>query len=97
MTEDVHIRAEQLLLRARVEGLADAEREWLERHLETCAACVARAESLDHAVRALRSTQMEMNPALAGTTRLRVRLRARELCRLLALRRRDRALRLARL
>jgi anti-sigma factor RsiW len=79
MKEDVHSRAGQLLAKARIEGITEVERVWIEEHLESCPRCAARGKSLEGAVRELRSAHPQMNPALAGTTRLRLRMRAREL------------------
>lgn len=79
MKEDVHSRAGQLLLKARIEGIPEADHAWLDEHLESCPRCAARGESLERTVQALRSARPEMNSALASTTRLRLRMRAREL------------------
>ena len=79
MNEDVHKKAEGLIAAARVEGISPAEREWLDAHLASCARCAAFAESLSRAVNALRSVSVSPRPELVEATRLRVRLRAREL------------------
>ena len=78
MNNDLHASAERLILKDRVEGLSPRERRLLDEHLETCAACASLAASTDHALRALCAVPVELPPALADRTRLRVYLRARQ-------------------
>jgi anti-sigma factor RsiW len=79
MSEDIHKKAETLLVTSRVEGISDAEREWLSSHLEACAQCRARAEALGRTLATLRSFPAAPAPALVEATRRRVRARALEL------------------
>ncbi|MGH9430920.1 MAG: zf-HC2 domain-containing protein [Terriglobia bacterium] len=79
MTEDPHSRSERLLLEARVEGISESDRVWLDRHLATCESCSLHAQSLDRALISLRSVSVRVDPALISATRFRLMLRAREL------------------
>jgi hypothetical protein len=79
MSEDVHQRAERLIVANRVEGLSAADQAWLNLHLETCARCAKRADSTEHALRSLRSVSVRVGPGLIRATRLRVHARALEL------------------
>ena len=40
-TQDIHVRAEQLIARDFVEGISESERAWLDRHLRECEKCSA--------------------------------------------------------
>jgi len=79
MSEELHARAERLLAQERVEGISASEQEWLRRHLGECAACTARADATEEAIRALRGLSASMPRTLASRTQMRVRLRARQL------------------
>lgn len=83
MIEDAHNRCKRLLLEARVEGLSESDRTWLDRHMDTCEPCSGGAQlmnqALDGAIHTLRSVSVHVDPALIRTTRLRVWLRANEL------------------
>ncbi len=79
MNEDVHQRAERLIVANRVEGLSAVDEEWLNLHLQVCARCAGRANSTDQALRSLRSVSICVSPGLIRATRLRVRARALEL------------------
>lgn len=79
MSENLHMRAEQLIAKECVEGLADAEREWLAAHLQECAACAEKARATDDALRSLRTAAIPVPDGLASRTQFRVRLRAMEL------------------
>jgi hypothetical protein len=76
---DRHERAQQLIAKDRVEGLSPAEREWLDPHLQECAACSELARATDHALRSLRAVSVPLPPTLASRTQFRVRLRAQQL------------------
>ena len=47
MSDDVHKKAETLIAASRVEGISKADGDWLASHLEECAECTARAESVE--------------------------------------------------
>jgi uncharacterized membrane protein YqjE len=79
MNPDVHERARQLIDTWHVEGISTAEQEWLNGHLAECTECQAWAQADEHALRALRSNTVNLDPALVSITQARVRLRAGEL------------------
>ncbi len=79
MSGNLHERAFELVAKARVEGLADAEREWLSTHCEDCAFCSEHARQMDRALRSLRAAAIPLPADLASRTQFRVRLRAMEL------------------
>jgi hypothetical protein len=76
---DVHERARQLSDRERVEGISAEESAWLAEHLQSCAECSSFAEQTVAALRALRSTPLELPAGLAERTQFRVALRAQQL------------------
>jgi len=79
MSEETHERAKRLIVRERVEGLAYAEREWLDAHVGDCAACAELARTTGQAIRSLRGLSISLPPGLASRTQMRVRLRAQQL------------------
>lgn len=79
MSEDVHQRAERLIVGNWVEGLSPTEQQWLDLHLETCARCAKLADFTEQALRRLRSVSVRVNPALIPATRRRIHARALEL------------------
>ena len=79
MSDDVHQRAERLILTSRVEGLSASDQEWLNLHLESCARCAGRADSTEQALRCLRSVSVRVGPDLIRATRLRMHARVIEL------------------
>ncbi len=79
MNPGVHERACRLIDALHVEGLAPAERQWLEAHLAECSPCQSRARASVETLQALRSHSVMIDPELVNTVKARVRLRAREL------------------
>ena len=79
MTENVHTRALELVAKARVEGLADSERDWLATHLQECEFCNLHARQTDRALRLMRTVAIPVPVDLASRTQFRVRLRSIEL------------------
>jgi len=79
MTTGLHEKAKGLIAAAPVEGIAVADRAWLDAHLEGCEQCAALANSTEHAIRDLRSVAVHVNPELIDRTRRVVHLRVREL------------------
>ncbi len=79
MTTELHARAEQLLAQERVEGISEAERDWLSAHLEGCERCAEVARETEQALRALRAAAIPLPSGLTSRTQFRVRLRAEEL------------------
>ena len=76
MSRETHGRAYRLIAEERVEGLVDADREWLSQHLSECPECEQRARATENALASLRALSVPMPPALASRTQLRVYLRA---------------------
>lgn len=72
-------RAESLIAKERVEGLAPTEQEWLAVHLRECEQCSANAEATTNALRSLLSLHVTAPRGLAARTQFRVRLRAQEM------------------
>ena len=79
MSEKPHERALLLVAKARVEGLAPGESDWLTAHLEDCEFCREHARQTDRALRSLRTAAVSLPADLASRTQFRVRLRAMEL------------------
>ncbi len=79
MSDDLHVRAQQLMAKQRVEGASAEEQTWLAAHLAECEACFALQTQTTQALAALRSMSIELPKNLAARTQLRVRLRAEEL------------------
>lgn len=76
---DTHARAQALIAKERVEGLAGGEQEWLAEHLRGCAQCVADANATQQALQSLRTVRVPVPRGMAARTQFRVRLRAQEL------------------
>ncbi len=79
MSEDLHRRAERLMLESTLGPIPDSERWWLEAHVEKCARCAMLARTTQRTVQALRSIPVSAPPGLALLTQSRVHQRAREL------------------
>lgn len=74
-----HQRAHDLIEAQYVEGIPEADREWLEAHLEQCPACAERGRASRQALEMLRSVAVTIDPALVSRTQSRVRWRAAQL------------------
>ncbi|HXS97806.1 MAG TPA: hypothetical protein VN736_24570 [Candidatus Limnocylindrales bacterium] len=72
---DPHKRAQSLLDREAVEGLADADAAWLHEHLAACAECAERVAALSAAIRQLRLAPVKVPANLAARTQMRLYLR----------------------
>ncbi len=79
MSNDVHERARKLALRARIEGLAPGDREWLDVHLSECVNCREYGQGLEHTLGAVRALAPTAGDALVRRTQVLVRQRAAEL------------------
>jgi hypothetical protein len=79
MNEDPHERAERLIAQSRVEGIASADQQWLDAHIEECLPCAQLAKSTECALRALRTVSVSVSPGLVCATRHRVQARVQEL------------------
>ena len=78
MSENLHIRAQQLLAQSLIEGLSSADQSWLERHLRECADCARQAALTNELLHALRAVSVPVPRDLAARTQLHVRLRAQQ-------------------
>jgi len=79
MNPDMHERAQQLMRVAQVEGIRAGDREWLDRHLESCLECSSQAPALSAAVEFLRAFPVMAGPELVRQTRMAVYDRAQQL------------------
>jgi anti-sigma factor RsiW len=79
MKEDRHQRAQRLILEVRLAEIPEADQVWLAKHLEECAACAVRADSIDAALQTLRTLPVYLSPDLVAATHYRVHRRAHEL------------------
>jgi hypothetical protein len=79
MNQESHARAKQLVAQERVEGISQAERDWLTAHLQDCTRCAELARQTDESLRGLRTAAIPLPSGLASRTQFRVRLRAQEL------------------
>jgi len=79
MNEDIHARAERLILKNHVEGIRPQEREWLEQHLEACSDCDRLASATERTLRSFCTVSVPLPPSLASRTQLRMYLRMEEL------------------
>ena len=79
MNENLHARAEKLIAQERVEGISQAERDWLAGHLHECPACCQVAQQTNDALRTLRGLAIPLPRGLTARTQFRVQLRAQEL------------------
>jgi anti-sigma factor RsiW len=79
MSEEMHVRATELIARERVEGVSADERGWLAQHLAECPACAELARGTEQTIRSLRGVSVALPRTLASRTQMRVRLRARQM------------------
>jgi hypothetical protein len=79
MSAELHLKAQRLIERERVEGISTGERELLTGHLRECEGCAAFARKTEAAVRSLRGMAIPFPKDLASRTQFRVRLRAQEM------------------
>lgn len=79
MNNSLHVRANELLARRRVEPLSRQDEAWLATHLAECDSCAAEDARLADALVALRAVPINLPRNLASRTQVRVRLRAEEL------------------
>ena len=79
MNGDEHGRAIELVTRRDVEGIADADAQWLEMHFQECEECAGFDRALSGAAQAVRSVTVLASAGLVESTRARVHLRAEQL------------------
>ena len=63
-SNDQHQRARELAMADRIEGIGEADRQWLTGHAGECSACAEFQESLGEAVSALRMPLITADAAL---------------------------------
>lgn len=76
MTQDVHQRARELAMDARMDAISIADQKWLEAHLGDCEDCTRFSDSLDEAIGAVRMPLVTADDKLVRATQRRVRNRA---------------------
>lgn len=74
-----HERARRLILASRVEGIAAGERQWLDAHLERCAACAKELATVAAVLDSFRAAPVVASDEMVQRTRLAVRRRSEEL------------------
>jgi anti-sigma factor RsiW len=74
-----HERAADLMSRRGVEGISEADGQWLEAHLTTCEECASYELALGAAEQAMRSFTVMASASLVESTRARVHARAVQL------------------
>lgn len=79
MNGNGHGRAIDLLTRRDVEGMSNAEEQWLEMHLQECEECAAFDRALNGTAHAVRAVTVVASASLVNATQRRVRARAAEL------------------
>lgn len=79
MNAELHAHAEQLIAQERVEGISQAEHDWLSAHLQECVHCAEHARQTEQALRSLRTVAIPLPSGLASRTQFRVQLRLQEL------------------
>jgi hypothetical protein len=79
MNGQEHERAMELIFRRDVEGISQAEGQWLESHLASCADCVSFVQAMSGAEQAVRSSTVMASASLIEATRSRVHARAEQL------------------
>jgi predicted anti-sigma-YlaC factor YlaD len=79
MTNDLHVRAQELIAQQQVESLSSDNERWLNAHLAECESCAAEQRQLRQSLSALRSMHLDLPANLASRAQFRVRMRAEEL------------------
>jgi predicted anti-sigma-YlaC factor YlaD len=79
MTNDLHVRAQELIAQQQVESLSSDNERWLNAHLAECESCAAEQRQLRESLSALRSLHLDLPANLARRAQFRVRMRAEEL------------------
>jgi len=79
MTNDLHVRAKDLIAQGCIEHVSSDDQRWLEAHLAECESCAAEQRQLRKSLSALRTMHLDLPANLASRTQFRVRLRAEEL------------------
>jgi len=81
MSEDLHPRAERLMIESKIGPIPETELQWLNVHLEECTRCADLAKATERTVQSLRSVPVRVPPSLVAAAQFRVHQRALELRR----------------
>ena len=79
MTNDLHVRARNLMAQGCIEHVSSDDQRWLEAHLAECESCANEQRQLRESLSALRTMHLDLPANLATRTQFRVRMRAEEL------------------
>jgi len=79
MTNDLHVRARNLMAQGCIEHVSSDDQQWLEAHLAECESCANQQRQLRESLSALRTMHLDLPANLATRTQFRVRMRAEEL------------------
>jgi predicted anti-sigma-YlaC factor YlaD len=79
MTNDLHVRAKNLIAQGCIEHVSSDDQRWLEAHLAECESCANEQRQLRESLSALRTMHIELPRNLTSRTQMRVRIRAEEL------------------
>jgi predicted anti-sigma-YlaC factor YlaD len=79
MTNDLHVRAKNLIAQGSIEHVSSDDQRCLEAHLAECESCANQQRQLRESLSALRTMAIELPPNLTSRTQMRVRIRAEEL------------------
>ena len=79
MTNDLHVRAKNLIAQGWIEHVSSDDQRWLEAHLAECESCANQQRQLRESLSALRTMHLDLPANLASRTQFRVRMRAEEL------------------
>jgi len=79
MTNDLHVRARNLIAQGGIEHVSSDDQRWLEAHLAECESCANEQRQLRESLSALRTMHLDLPANLAARTQFRVRMRAEEL------------------
>lgn len=79
MTDDLHVRAKNLIAQGCIEQVSSGDQRWLEAHLAECESCANGQRQLRESLSSLRTMHLDLPANLASRTQFRVRMRAEEL------------------
>jgi predicted anti-sigma-YlaC factor YlaD len=79
MTNDLHVRAKNLIAQGWIEHVSSDDQRWLEAHLAECESCANQQRQLRESLSALRTMRLDLPANLASRTQFRVRMRGEEL------------------
>jgi predicted anti-sigma-YlaC factor YlaD len=78
MTNDLHVRAKNLIAQGGIEHVSSDDQRWLEAHLAECESCANEQRQLRESLSALRTMHLDLPANLVSRTQFRVRMRAEE-------------------